>query len=82
MIEVDTTDSCQMPNGINAKVLCASVSVSSTQNIHANQTARSVCRSTAKHVRITGQGSSHLFQRFPATSLLRQAAPDAPPPKI
>ena len=36
MIEVDTTLLWQTPNGVDAKVLCASVPASSTNNIHAD----------------------------------------------
>ena len=36
MIEVDTTYSWQMPGGVNAKDLCASIPGSSTNNIHAD----------------------------------------------
>ena len=36
MTEVDTTYSWQMPSCVDAKGLCASVPVSSTNNIHAD----------------------------------------------
>ena len=36
MIEADTTYSWQMPHGIDAKVLCAPIPASSTNNIHAD----------------------------------------------
>ena len=36
MIEVDTTYSWQMPHGVDVRGLCASVSASSTNNIHAD----------------------------------------------
>lgn len=36
MIEVDTTYSWQMPSGVDAKSLCASIPGSSTNNIHAD----------------------------------------------
>jgi len=36
MVEVDTTYLWQMPGGVSAKSLCASISGSSTNNLHAD----------------------------------------------